>query len=330
MKDAHVLVTGATGFTGSLLTEKLCKMGAYVTAIHRRDNIPENLSSLPIKWLKGNVYDQKVIRKGCDGVEIIFHIAGAYREPGIPDGIYHKVHVESTKLLANEAVSQSSFHRFVHVSTIGVHGHIKNIPADEKSPYNPGDIYQETKTEAEKWILNFSSETKMPLTVVRPAAIYGPGDKRLLKLFRMARLPVVPIIGFSSGYYHLIHVDDLTDFMVLAAKNEKAVGEVFICGNEHSVRIKEMVKVIAKELGRDPRFIHLPATPFFSLAWMCESICRPFGWEPPIYRRRVAFFTKDRSFDTAKMRNLLNFSTKFKNEDGLKQTCNWYQKHGWL
>lgn len=330
MKGKQVLVTGATGFTGSVLTEKLCRLGAKVTAIHRRDNIPQNLRQFPIDWVKGDVYDPEVVKRGCEGAKIIFHVAAAYREAGIPDDIYWKVHVDSTKLLAKQALFQQGFQRFVHISTVGVHGHIKNIPADESSPFNPGDIYQTTKVEGEKWIRDFAKQNNLPLTVIRPAAIYGQKDRRLLKLFRMAKMPVVPIIGFSSGFYHLIHVDDLTECIIIAATHPKAIGEVFICGNESPIRIKEMIGIVAKEMGHRPKFIHLPAIPFFVLGWTCEILCKPFGKEPPIYRRRVAFFTKDRAFNTSKIRNVLGFTPRIDNNEGLKQTFNWYRQMGWL
>ncbi|MFN2355877.1 MAG: NAD-dependent epimerase/dehydratase family protein [Desulfopila sp.] len=330
MKDVNVLVTGATGFSGSLLVEKLVNLGARVTAIHRRDNIPENLLPLPVRWLKGEVYDPEVVRQGCAEVEYIFHLAAAYRTAGIKDEVYRQVHVDSTQLLATEALNQPAFKRFVHVSTVGVHGHIETIPADETAPFNPGDLYQVTKTEAEQWIRQFAIEQDLPLTVIRPAAIYGPGDRRLLKIFRMARLPLVPILGFSAGYYHLIHVEDLTDCLILVASHPASLGQVFICGNTTPVRFKDMVRIIAKELGRHPLFIRLPAWPFFALGWLCEALCRPIGLEPPIYRRRVAFFTKDRAFDTRKLRTQLGFTGRYDNEEGLRELCRWYLSKGWL
>lgn len=330
MNNAAVLVTGATGFTGSFLVEKLVRLGARVTAIHRRDNIPERLRDLPVRWLKGDVFDPEVVREGCQGVEYIFHVAAAFREAGIADELYRQVHVDSTRLLAVAAKDQPSFKRFIHVSTVGVHGHINKIPADETAPFAPGDVYQVTKAEAEQWIRTFAAEQGLPLTVIRPAAIYGPGDRRLLKVFRMARMPLVPIIGFGACYYHLIHVEDLTDCLVLAAEHPAALGEVFICGNESPVRFTEMVKTIAAELGRHPIFVRLPASPFFALAWLCEVLCRPLGVEPPIYRRRVAFFTKDRAFDTTRLRTRLGFSSRFGNEQGLRELCAWYLREGWL
>ncbi len=329
-RGKRVLVTGATGFTGAFLAEKLCNRGADVVAIHRRDNIPESLVGKTIQWIRGNVYDPEVVRAACRDVEFVFHVAAAYREAGIADQIYRSVHVESTRLLAQEALGNPSFQRFVHISTIGVHGHIEGGPADESAPFRPGDIYQKTKAEAELWIREFAAEKKFSLTVIRPTAIYGPGDRRLLKVFRMARLPVVPMIGFGKGYYHLIHVDDLAECMMKAALEPSADGKVFICGNAEPVRLKDMIREIASHLGHHPRFFHIPAAPVFMAASLCESICRRIGVEPFLYPRRVAFFTKDRAFNTGKIREVLGFRESLDNMSGLRQTCDWYRAKGWL
>ena len=91
-----------------------------------------------------------------------------------------------------------------------------------------------------------------------------------------------------------------------------------------------MIKVIAKEIGTSPKFLRLPVTPFFIAGDVCEFVCKPFGVEPPIYRRRVAFFTKDRAFDTSKMRNHTNFKYSHSNETGLGELAHWYKNEGWL
>jgi nucleoside-diphosphate-sugar epimerase len=217
----------------------------------------------------------------------------------------------------------------VHVSTVGVLGHIDNPPADETTPYNPGDVYQSTKAEAEQWMLEFSRENALSVTVVRPAAIYGPGDRRLLKLFKMAKLPLVPLIGYSRGLYHLIHVEDLVSFMMYVTGSPAAAGGVFICGSPQPMSIREMISCIADALGRSARFIRVPAWPVFFVGDLCELVCKPFGIEPPIYRRRIAFFTKDRAFATDRMR-AIGFDTSITDRDGLAQLCRWYQEEGWL
>lgn len=326
---AVVLVTGATGFTGSLLLRKLVERGASVRAITRRNPL-EEFRDLPVQWFRGQVYDPEVVAAACSGTHFIFHVAAAYREAGVKDEVYELVHVTSTKLLMEAAARQPEFQRFVHVSTVGVHGHIENPPADETYRFAPGDLYQNTKAEAEQWVHKNAPLLGVSYTVIRPAAIMGPDDKRLLKVFRMATKPVFLMLGFGKCLYHLIHVEDLTDAMMVAATRPAADGEAFIIGNTEPIRLADMGRLIAWALGYRFRPLRIPVWPFFVLGDLCELVCKPFGWEPPIHRRRVAFFTKDRAFNTQKMQQLLGFTPRYDNRQGIEETARGYVARGWL
>jgi nucleoside-diphosphate-sugar epimerase len=299
-------------------------------AIARESSSLQGLAGLKIQWHIGQVYDPAVISAATRDVEYIFHVAAAYRDAKYGDAMYRKVHVESTQLLAKAALANPGFKRFVHVSTVGVHGHITNPPADENYPMHPGDIYQATKAEAETWLRQFAAANKLPFTVIRPAAIYGPGDTRLLKFFRMAAKRFLILPGTGRGLYHLVHVDDLTNVIMLAAVHPAALNEVFICGNPECMTLEKIAAVVAQELGTHFKVVRLPAAPFFLIADICEKICRAIGVEPPIHRRRLAFFTKDRSFDTRKLRDKLGYIMQHSNEEGLRETTRWYCAHGLL
>ncbi len=327
---AKVLVTGATGFTGRVLTRQLAEAGADIRAIARASSDLTPLADLPIRWFRGDVFDPEVIRAAMPGVEYIFHVAALYREARHNDEQYWKVHVRSTRELAQAAAGRPGFRRFVHVSTIGVHGHIEHPPADENCPFHPGDIYQRTKAEAETWLREFAPGAGLPYTVIRPAAIYGPGDDRLFKVFRMAARGWFPLLGRGRCLYHLIHVEDLAAALRRAATHPAAPGEAFICGNPEPIRLEDMGRQIAAVLGRKLHVLRLPVGPVFFAADLCEAICRPLRIEPPIYRRRVAFYTKDRAFDTRKIREVLGMEYRYTMEAGLRQTTEWYVNAGWL
>lgn len=325
-----VLVTGATGFTGALLVRKLLKAGARVSAIARASSNLEPLRELDIRWFRGEVYDPAAVAAAMQDADYVFHIAAAYREAKHADAMYRRVHVESTQLLAQAALKNPGFKRFVHVSTVGVLGHIAQPPADENAPMNPGDIYQATKAEAELWLRDFAPRHSLPFTVIRPAAIYGPGDTRLLKFFKMAARRRLFLVGHSRGLYHLVHVEDLTDILLLAAAHPAALNEVFICGNPECVSLEQIARIVASELGNRFSVVRLPAAPLFLMADVCEWLCRRIGIEPPIHRRRLAFFTKDRAFDTRKLRDRLGYQMRYTNEQGLVETARWYCAQGWL
>jgi nucleoside-diphosphate-sugar epimerase len=325
------LVTGASGFTGQALVRKLCDLGVRVRAIARGSSDTSALKELPIDWVRGDVFDPEVVRKATTGVNYIFHVAAAYRDPTITDETYRQVHVVSTKLLAKAVTGSSDFRRFVHVSTVGVHGHIDQPPASEEYRFSPGDIYQATKAEGELWLREYAATNRLPYAVVRPAAIYGPGDRRLLKLFKLSTKRFFPMFGKGKGLYHLIHVDDLTDIFITAAFHPDAAGEAFIAGNPAPSSLREIATTVSSELGgRSVRFVRLPAWPLFAAAVACEALCKPFGIAPPIYRRRVAFFTKDRAFDTRKLQQRLGYRYSVPVERGIRETARWYREAGWL
>lgn len=325
-----VLVTGATGFTGAAVTRKLVQSGLKVNALARHNSDLSLLDDLDIQWFRGDVADKEIISVAADGVKYIFHIAAAFRDAKSSEADYHRIHVTSTKLLVKLAQVNPRFKRYIHISTIGVHGHIEDPQADENYRFSPGDEYQRTKAVAEKWLQDYGQKNNFPYTIIRPAAIYGPGDKRLLKLFKMARQKYFPLLGKGNCFYHLIHVDDLSNAIILAATAPMALGEVFIVGNREPIPTAEIARIVAAVLGHELKVIRLPVEPFFVAADICEAICRPFNIEPPLYRRRVAFYTKDRMFNTQKMRNVLGYQPRYSNEEGIAQTANWYIEKGWL
>jgi nucleoside-diphosphate-sugar epimerase len=330
LADRTALVTGATGFSGAVLVRRLVEAGARVRAIARPSSSLDALRDLPIDWVRGEVFDEPTLARASSGVHFVFHLAAAYRTASRDDDYYRQVHVVSTERLVRQARAQPDFQRFVHVSTIGVHGHIEHPPADETTPFSPGDIYQRTKAEAETWLREHAPTLGVPFTIVRPSAIYGPGDTRLLKLFRFASYGVFPMLGRRDTLYHLVHVEDLARILCLAAVHPDAAGEAFIAGDPAPLTMSRIMTIIGDALGRRVRIVRFPAGPVFLLADVCERACRPLGLEPPLHRRRVAFYTKDRAFDTRKLRDRLGYECRVRPEDGLAETARWYVAQGWI
>lgn len=324
-----VLVTGATGFTGRALAKSLNGLGHEIRLLIREQSTDKAKFDFDAEIIQGDVRDPQAVDNAVKGVQIVFHIAALYRTAGIPYHIYYDIHAGGSENLLKASV-RHSVDRFVHCSTVGVHGHIRNGPADESHPFNPGDIYQITKLEGERRANKYIRETNLPITIIRPCAIYGPGDLRLLKLFKLASMKIVPIIGSGNIFYHMVYIDDLVDAFILAAVNQKAIGEAFIIGGDERLTLNKLIDLIASVLNINSKIIHLPAKPFQWLGTLCERIFIPLKLEPPIYRRRVDFFTKSRAFDITKARNLLNYEPKVSIETGLAHTAEWYKKQGFL
>ena len=326
-----VLITGATGFTGRVVTEKLVKHGAKVRAIARPSSQLGDLEKLDIEWLRGEVYDPETVKHACKDVQYIFNLAAAFREEKENDDAYRKVHLEATQLLAYEVENSDLFECFVHVSTVGVHGHIEVDRADENYRFAPGDGYQRTKLEGEQWIEKYATEKNIPFSIIRPAPIFGPGDLRLLKLYRMINKGYLLILGKGKCIYHLVHVDDLSNMILLAGITPAARSEIMIGASDDPISLVDMAHIIADKIGlKKLRVIRLPLFPFYLASDICKIICTPLGIQPPIYRRRVDFYTKDRKFTNAKVKRLLDYTCNYDNDKGIEDTANWYKNNNLL
>jgi nucleoside-diphosphate-sugar epimerase len=228
------------------------------------------------------------------------------------------------------AAHAANCRRFVHTSTGGVHGHIENGPGNEQSPFSPGDDYQQTKLEGELLALRLGSELKLPVTVIRPCGIYGPGDLRFLKMVKPIAKGRFIMIGSGNAHYHFAYIDDLVQGFMLAGEKEAAVGESFLIGGDESPTQNELARIIAMNLGVRPPRWRIPVWPVYSAGWLCEKVCKMFGIEPPLHPRRVAFFTKNRQFSVDKAKRLLNFEPKIGVQEGFRRTIGWYRENNLL
>lgn len=322
-----ILVTGGTGFTGSSLVRALVADGRRVRVLARSVAKASALLPPDVEVVAGDMSDRATVARAVSGSSTIYHLAAAYREAKHTPQYYYDVNVGITSLLLDAAQAEG-VHRFVHCSTVGVLSHIANPPADEQFPHHPADDYQRSKSEAEKLALAAYQRKGIPVAVARPTAIYGPGDTRLLKMFRMIAHKRFIMLGSGEIYYHMVHVDDLVSGLRLLGDHANAVGEVFILGGERYYKLRTIVELIAAAVGTKPPRWRLPAWPFQVAGTICERVCTPFGVEPPIYRRRVDFFTKSRAFTIEKAKRLLGYHPVIDLESGIRSTVEWYRAHG--
>lgn len=323
-----VLVTGASGFTGGHLARRLRSLGYQVRALVRPNADAQPLLAHGIEVVQGDITRAADVERAVEGAWKIFHIAALFRTAGHPDSYYHDVNVGGTRNIL-EAARRQGTERVIHCSTIGVHGDVGEVPSTEESPYNPCDIYQSTKLEGEL-LARDAFEKGLPGTVVRPASIYGPGDLRLLKLFRTIRNGSFRMFGSGEPFFHMVYIDDLVDAMLLCADHEEALGQVFIIAGPRYIQLREMVSLIAGAVGVDPPRGRLPIWPLWAAATVCEAICTPLRIEPPLYRRRVAFFINNRAFSSEKARRLLGFEARIDPTEGILRTAQWYFENGHL
>jgi dihydroflavonol-4-reductase len=327
------LVTGATGFTGGHLARRLAACGHDVRALVRDPLRATDLEAAGIELAVGDLRDRDAVGAAMRGVDVVFHVAAVYRQAGISKATYRAVNAAAAGDIVERA-AQAGARRVVHISTVGVHGHVDHPPANEDAPLKPGDIYQTTKLEGERLARAAGGRTGVEVTIVRPSGIYGPGDRRLLKLFRgVARggpFPGLPILGRGEIYYHLTYVDDLVEGIRACGETAAAGNRTYILAGSEVTTLNELVALIADVAGVARPRLHLPVWPFWTAGALCEAVCVPLGIEPPIYRRRVDFFTKSRAFDITRAREEIGYAPEVGLREGIARTLAWYREHGWI
>ena len=323
----RISLTGATGYTGSRLLARLAAGGHDVRALARSSSSRPPVGG--VTWVEGDLRDRGAPERLLEGADAVLHVAAVYRTAGHPDAYYREVNVGGTERLL-EAASRAGVRRFVHTSTVGVHGDVKDPPADEAAPIAPGDVYQATKAEAEALALTFHRQRGVPVAVLRPGAIYGPGETRLLKLFRAIARGRYAIVGSGRAFYHPVYVDDLLDGYGLALEHPAAVGEAFIVAGPDYVSQRELAATIARHTGGRVLPIRIPAAPIRLAGALVEAVCVPLGLEPPLHRRRVEFWTKSRAFSIEKARRMLGYAPKVSVDEGVARTARAYRAAGWL
>ncbi len=327
--QAPILVTGAGGFTGLALTRALAARGHPVRALARTPGQVPELERAGAEVVLGDIRDPLIIQRAVEGRALVVHLAAVFRRAGVPDSLYREVHVDATRHLI-EAAAAAGVRRFVHCSTVGVHGDVADGPADEDAPMAPGDIYQRTKLEGEAAARDTAARTGLALTVVRPGPIYGPADRRLLKLIGGVARRRFFMLGSGKPHFQMVYVDDLVEGLRLAAETPEAAGRTYILAGEEAPTLRELVKEIAAIARVPAPRVRLPVWPFWLAGALCEVVCVPLGVEPPIYRRRVKFFTNNRWFDISRARAELGFAPRMPLREGIRRTLDSYRNLGWV
>ena len=325
-----MLVTGAAGYTGTALVRHLVSAGYPVRALVRTPEQARTLEACGAETIMGDVRDRSVLEQAVRGVRTVYHLAAVFRRAGVPDSEYRSVHVDATRDLI-ECSAAAGVRRLVHCSTVGVHGDVdRACPASEEAPLHPGDVYQQTKLEGEIVARAAAARTGLAVTIVRPGPIYGPGDRRLLKLIGGVARRRFLVVGDGSPRFQLVYVEDLAKGLVLAAETPSAIGRTYIITGNEAPTLNELVEEIAEVAHVRPFRLHLPVWPFLLAGALCEAICIPLGIEPPIFRRRVRFFTNNRWFDTSRAQRELGYTPKTRLHEGLARTLSSYRQLGWI
>jgi nucleoside-diphosphate-sugar epimerase len=325
-----ILVTGGTGFTGTALVRRLLSDGHAVVVLDYKEGLAAGeLKRRGAEVVLGTVTDRDLVTRVMQGVDVVHHLAAAFRELNVSERHYYEVNVDGTRNVLT-AAARVGVQKFVYCSTCGVHGNIDEPPAAEDAPIRPADYYQETKYEAEPFVREWNRRG-LRTTILRPAAIYGPADpERFFMIFKRVARGVFPMFGDGKTLYHPLYIDNLVDAFLAAMSPEVGNGEAYLIADENYVEIEELVRAVAAALGVTVSIPHYPLLPLVVAGHVCETVYRPFGVTPPIFPRRVDWYRQNRAFDIRKAKRDLGYKPLVGLREGLARTASWYRSQGYL
>jgi nucleoside-diphosphate-sugar epimerase len=323
------LVTGSTGFIGSYLVEKLIQHDYQVRCLIRKTTKVEYVNNLPVEFVNADFDDIESLRAAVDSVDYVFHLGGVTKSKD-KEGYFHG-NYETTKNLLIAVLKQNPhIKRFTLASSLTAVGPGHGlVPVDETAPYHPVTTYGKSKMEAEKECLARVSD--LPITIIRPPAVYGPRDKDIYAFFKSVNGHIIPISGFGRKALSFVHAYDLVDGIIAATEHPKAVGQIYFISNEEIYDWEQFGNIAKKILGKWALNMRIPHFALYIVAAISESIARLQG--------KAALINIEKARDgiqtnwlcsPKKAQTELGFRTKLSLEDGIANTIEWYKKNGWL
>jgi dihydroflavonol-4-reductase len=324
-----VLVTGANGFVGSHLVEGLLDKGYQVKCLVRKTSNLKWLSGLEVEYIYGDIAQKDSLKEAVRNVDFIFHSAGLTKAKSRED--YFKANAEGTKNLIETCIAENpKLKRFVYISSQAAVGPGANeCPTSETAICRPVSYYGESKLEGEKIALNYINQ--LPLTIIRPPAVYGPRDTDMLGFFKVANSRFRISFGIGESYISLVHVEDLVNGIILAAESPKAVGHTYFIADDRVYSWREAFNIIAGALNKKTIPFRIPKSLVFFLALLAEKFCLLLGKTPAFNTQKAKEITQRYwGLDISKAKTELGFIPKFPLDKGAAETVRWYREKGWL
>ncbi|HXG63692.1 MAG TPA: NAD-dependent epimerase/dehydratase family protein [Blastocatellia bacterium] len=328
-KQGKVLVTGGSGFVGSHLVDHLIERGYPVRCLVRRSSNLRYLQNPQIEFVYGGLDDATDWDAALADVDTVYHVAGLTFARRPQD--YFTVNHRGTETILTAALKRrSQIGKFVYVSSLAAIGPGDDgVPVNEDTPPHPITPYGRSKLMGEEAVRAVSD--LLPITIVRPPAVYGPRDYALYELFKALARGISPMIGRYDKQVSLVHARDLARGIVLAGESAASTGRAYFISSEEVYSYVAVVEMLGKILQRRARAIALPRSLAFSLAVAAEAAAAVTRRPPIINRDKVTDLSqKCWGCSIERARRELGYSPQIPLEDGLRETIDWYRREGWL
>jgi nucleoside-diphosphate-sugar epimerase len=319
-------VTGATGFVGGAVARRLRSEGLVVRTLVRRDGDAEALAAAGYEPRSGDITDAGSVREAMAGADAVVHCAAFASDWG-PRETFTRVNVEGSRNVF-EAALQGGVRRVVHISTADVFGIYRDGRViDDSFPLKgTGFPYSDTKAQADRMALAYARERGLPVGVIRPMWVYGPGDRTFLpELVHAMRSRQMVFFGSPRNTIPLCYIENLVDAVLLVLRRDEAVGQGYLVGDGVAITWKELTDLLSERLGLPGVKLTIP----LSLAQMAAAALE--GWarltrstrRPALTRYELEFGGRDLHYSNDKIRRELGFSPRVLPEEGLARTLEW-------
>jgi nucleoside-diphosphate-sugar epimerase len=317
------LVTGATGFIGSHLTESLVKKGYEVTCLSRKNSRLRWIEHLGLDYICCDLADIESCAAKLSGFDYVFHVAGLTKAVNENDFYYANSECTS-RLLKVVSENIPGLKRFIYISSLAAAGpSLDGKPVDEDYPPRPVSVYGKSKRKAEETVKSYWD--RIPSVIIRPPAVFGPRDTDFLVMFKMISKGIFPFWGKCT--YSMLYIDDLVQGIILAAENNNAKGKTFFLAHKMVYSNEDIAREISESLGVKPVRIRLPRSLFPVLGFIGQK----FDKKGIINRDRLIDFGFTNWTCTTDMAEKeLGFTAKTELREGIKWTADWYKTHQWL
>jgi nucleoside-diphosphate-sugar epimerase len=313
------LVTGASGFIGRRLASTLARRGHDVVCLVRRTSNTAALQGLPLRLAIGDITEPGSLEAAVRGRDHVFHLAGVVQ--AVDEPAFERANVEGTRNLVEACVrSAPDLQRFVLVSSIAAAGpNERDRPGVEVDEPRPVTAYGRSKLASERIVLQAAE--RLPVTIVRPPNVLGPGSKEMDKAIGLLRRRILPAIGDARPRTSLIDVDDLVEALILAAEDARSVGQTFFVTDGRAYAWPEIMAALAEELGVGRFRVRIPYGAQVLAARLAESAAR-LTRRPPALTLDIVRAGHDHFwiYDGSKIGRELGFRPRFTMRDSVRRT----------
>jgi len=314
-----VLITGASGFLGGRLAQILAGRGEAVRVLARENSDLRHLAGLPIEVMRGDA------ASAVRGITDIYHCAGCSTD-WASWSTYYAANVAGTENLLRAAAGAKGVRRFLHVSTSDVYGYPR-VPCDEsRPPADTGLPYNRSKLLGERKVWEAASGAGLPVTVVRPATIYGPRGKAFVTdIAKLIRQGLMAVIGGGRTAGGFCYVDNAAEAMIQAATASETIGRAYNLADGTGATWRQYVDAMADGLGCRRPWIDIPAAAAWGLASVMEAPHRylRIPGRPLLTRHAVLLLSRNQEFPTERARREFGFAPAVGFEEGMRRAVAW-------